>query len=131
MDEEDKYGAVIREANTNVYVPPALRKQQQQQSQSQQKPQQQKSSEQPANFSNLPPDSPLHKLTTGTLNKTSVNPSALRNEMNKSLVNIKIKIKKKKWKKEKDEKNEKEEEEIKEFIKSPFFYKLFLTLYLF
>ncbi|CAO3608971.1 unnamed protein product [Cunninghamella echinulata] len=79
MDEEDKYGAVVRETNPNVYVPPALRKQQQQQKSSEQ---------QPANFSNLPPDSPLHKLTTGTLNKTSVNPSALRNEMNKSLKSI-------------------------------------------
>ncbi|CAO3624299.1 unnamed protein product [Cunninghamella blakesleeana] len=96
MDEEDKYGAVIRETNPNVYVPPALRKQQQQQTQqkaqSQQKTQpqqqQQKSPEQPASFSNLPPDSPLHKLTTGTLNKTPVNPSALRNEMDKSLKSI-------------------------------------------
>ncbi|ORX60247.1 hypothetical protein DM01DRAFT_1370840 [Hesseltinella vesiculosa] len=52
MDEEDRYGAVIRDPN--VYVPPAMRKQ----------PAQQKTS-----FTNLPPDSPLHKLTTAAAEK--------------------------------------------------------------
>ncbi|KAI8078829.1 LsmAD domain-containing protein [Halteromyces radiatus] len=61
MDEEDRYGAVVRDVNPNVYIPPALRKQLQQQ-----KPQ-----DQTGSFSNLPPDSPLHKLTTGTLTNTS------------------------------------------------------------
>jgi hypothetical protein len=27
MDEEDRYGAVVRDANSNKYMPPALRKQ--------------------------------------------------------------------------------------------------------
>lgn len=30
MDEEDRYGAVVRDANPNKYMPPALRKQMQQ-----------------------------------------------------------------------------------------------------
>ncbi|KAI8328440.1 LsmAD domain-containing protein [Chlamydoabsidia padenii] len=63
MDEEDRYGAVVRDNNTgggaskekdNVYIPPALRNKQQ-----------------PAHFANFPPDSPLHKLTTGTLTTAS------------------------------------------------------------
>ncbi|CAO3597290.1 unnamed protein product [Absidia cylindrospora] len=64
MDEEDRYGAVVRDVKDkekeNVYIPPALRKQSQP-----------KAQEQPAHFSNFPPDSPLHKLTTGTLPITS------------------------------------------------------------
>lgn len=59
MDEEDKYGAVVRDLKEkeNVYLPPALRSKQ-----SSPKPQGQS-----ANVPSFPPDSPLYKLTTGTL----------------------------------------------------------------
>ncbi|OAD70288.1 hypothetical protein PHYBLDRAFT_188077 [Phycomyces blakesleeanus NRRL 1555(-)] len=69
MDEEDRYGAVVREVNPNKYMPPALRKLQQQQQQQQQQPAVKKEPLQEKPVSNLPPNSPLHKLTTGTPSK--------------------------------------------------------------
>lgn len=78
MDEEDRYGAVVRgssskETKENVYVPPALR--------SKQQPVPPKSQDQqPAHFANFPPGSPLHKLTTGTLTTASPSSSSYRHE---------------------------------------------------
>lgn len=64
MDEEDLYGAVVRDVNPNKYVPPALRKQFQ--------PQQQIKKETKAN--------PLNKLMTSDLPKASgSNPSPIAN----------------------------------------------------
>ncbi|KAI8636980.1 hypothetical protein BD408DRAFT_396473 [Parasitella parasitica] len=59
MDEEDLYGAVVRETNPNKYVPPALRKTQQQQ---------------PPKKEKL---NPLNKLMTSDLPKASSNPSPI------------------------------------------------------
>jgi PAB1-binding protein PBP1 len=65
MDEEDLYGAVVRDVNPNKYVPPALRKQFQPQ------PQQIKK-EAKAN--------PLNKLITSDLPKAGgSNPSPIAN----------------------------------------------------
>ncbi|KAF7731862.1 hypothetical protein EC973_007693 [Apophysomyces ossiformis] len=66
MDEEDRYGAVVRETNTNKYLPPALRKQ------AQQKPTKEEQIKKENQFGNVPPDSPLHKLLTGNLPKAVV-----------------------------------------------------------
>lgn len=63
LDEEDLYGAVVRDVNPNKYVPPALRKQQQQQQVKKD------------NKSN-----PLNKLITSDLPKAgSSNPSPIAN----------------------------------------------------
>ncbi|CEP15405.1 hypothetical protein [Parasitella parasitica] len=62
MDEEDLYGAVVRDANPNRYVPPALRKMQQQQPQPLKK-------EKAMN--------PLNKLMTSDLPKAVSNPSPI------------------------------------------------------
>ncbi|KAI7865186.1 LsmAD domain-containing protein [Spinellus fusiger] len=59
MDEEDRYGAVVRDADPNKYMPPALRKLQQQLPTG-------KKEVSDKSVSNLPPNSPLHKLTTGS-----------------------------------------------------------------
>ncbi|KAI8373205.1 uncharacterized protein BYT42DRAFT_579577 [Radiomyces spectabilis] len=72
IDEEDRYGAVVRDVNPNRYMPPALRKQMQQASPSGKKkdgaddhePTMAKSPS-----TNLPPNSPLHKLMTNSLPK--------------------------------------------------------------
>lgn len=65
MDEEDLYGAVVRDTNPNKYVPPALRKQVQQQVKREVK------------SSN---NSPLNKLITSDLPKVSgSNPSPIAN----------------------------------------------------
>lgn len=69
MDEEDLYGAVVRD-NPNKYVPPALRKLQQQQQQQQQ----QQKKEKPVATGN-----PLNKLITSDLPKTASNPSPIAN----------------------------------------------------
>ncbi|KAI9032523.1 hypothetical protein CLU79DRAFT_830371 [Phycomyces nitens] len=66
MDEEDRYGAVVREVNPNKYMPPALRKLQQQLPVVKKEPSQDKP------VSNLPPNSPLHKLTTGNPLKNGI-----------------------------------------------------------
>lgn len=66
MDEEDLYGAVVRNTSPNKYVPPALRKQ---------LPQQQVKKE--VKSSN---NSPLNKLITSDLPKASgSNPSPIAN----------------------------------------------------
>jgi PAB1-binding protein PBP1 len=71
MDEEDLYGAVVRDVNPNKYVPPALRKQFQPQPQQQQQ-QQQIKKEAKAN--------PLNKLITSDLPKAGgSNPSPIAN----------------------------------------------------
>ncbi|KAK4521231.1 PHO85 cyclin-1 [Mucor velutinosus] len=71
MDEEDLYGAVVREgvSNPNKYVPPALRKLQQQQQQ-----QQTQKKEKPVAAGN-----PLNKLITSDLPKAASNPSPIAN----------------------------------------------------
>lgn len=70
MDEEDLYGAVVRDVNPNKYVPPALRKLQQQQQQQQQVKKDVKGSH----------NSPLNKLITSDLPKAGgLNPSPIAN----------------------------------------------------
>ncbi len=67
MDEEDLYGAVVRDVNPNKYVPPALRKQF-----VQQQPQQQMKKDTKGN--------PLNKLITSDLPKAGgSNPSPIAN----------------------------------------------------
>lgn len=67
MDEEDLYGAVVRDTSPNKYVPPALRKQ---------IPQQQVKKEVKSSNNN----SPLNKLITSDLPKVSgSNPSPIAN----------------------------------------------------
>ncbi|CAO0795801.1 unnamed protein product [Mucor circinelloides] len=62
MDEEDLYGAVVRDSNPNKYVPPALRKLQQQQQQVKKEK-----------------TNPLNKLITSDLPKAASNPSPIAN----------------------------------------------------
>jgi hypothetical protein len=70
MDEEDLYGAVVRDVNPNKYVPPALRKQLQQQQQQQQVKKDLKGTN----------NGPLNKLITSDLPKASgSNPSPIAN----------------------------------------------------
>lgn len=67
MDEEDLYGAVVREVNPNKYVPPALRKQLAQQQQ--------------ATAKKEAKGNPLNKLITSDLPKVAggSNPSPIAN----------------------------------------------------
>ncbi|KAG0172085.1 hypothetical protein DFQ28_008516 [Apophysomyces sp. BC1034] len=80
MDEEDRYGAVVRETNPSKYLPPALRKH------AQQKPTKEEQIKKDTTFGNVPPDSPLHKLLSGNLPKAVVAESSsvsnLRHELN-------------------------------------------------
>lgn len=70
MDEEDLYGAVVREVNPNKYVPPALRKQLAQQQQQQP----------PATTKKEAKGNPLNKLITSDLPKAGgSNPSPIAN----------------------------------------------------
>ncbi|KAI9288056.1 hypothetical protein BC943DRAFT_357773 [Umbelopsis sp. AD052] len=81
MDEEDRYGAVVRDINPNKYMPPALRKQMQQQKQSG-KTDGTTGGESPDGKSDAKKtrnDNPLQKLSTGNLPKSGASPSPVSN----------------------------------------------------
>ncbi|KAI8579049.1 hypothetical protein K450DRAFT_243621 [Umbelopsis ramanniana AG] len=81
MDEEDRYGAVVRDINPNKYMPPALRKQMQQQKQAG-KTDTASGSESPDGKSDSKKtrsDNPLQKLSTSNLPKTGASPSPVSN----------------------------------------------------
>lgn len=84
MDEEDRYGAVVRDVNPNKYMPPALRKQMQQQQQQKQAGKTEaasgsESSDGKADSKKARNDNPLQKLSTSNLPKTGASPSPVSN----------------------------------------------------
>jgi PAB1-binding protein PBP1 len=83
MDEEDRYGAVVRDINPNKYMPPALRKQMQQQQQKQAGKTDAasggESSDGKSDSKKTRSDNPLQKLSTSNLPKAGASPSPVSN----------------------------------------------------